>query len=112
MAPFDVLKKIHREVTRVVALVLVGLAFIVFSPPLALALNIPALSPWGLFLGGAFFVCAISHIMRRLLFPGHDLQLIAKKAINGENVGAGLVFLGMCIVLAAFIVMNGSVIRM
>lgn len=103
---------LHRELTRVAMLVAVGLLFITVSPILAMAVNIPALSPWGLFLGGAFFVAAISHVMRRALFPQLDLQLIAIHAMKNNSTAAAVVFLGICIVLASFIFVNGSMLRM
>lgn len=102
----------HRELTRVVLLVFIGLVFIVLSPYAAIETSIPALSPWGLFLGGSFIIAALSHIMRRALFPQLDLQSIAKKAMTDSAVGAGLVFLGVCLVLAAFIFVNGSMLRL
>ncbi len=103
---------LRREVNRVALLIVVGLLFVVYSPDLALATNIPALSPWGLFLGGAFFVAAVSHVMRRVLFPRLDLQLIAIEAIEKRNTAAAVVFLGICLVLAAFILINGSMLRL
>ena len=105
------LTTLHRELTRVALLSVLGLLFILASPFLAEQTNIVALAPWGLFLGGAFFVAAISHVMRRAFFPQLDLQLIARLALL-HPIGAGLVFLGVCWVLAALIGVNGSMLRL
>lgn len=105
-------KTLHREISRVALLVVIGAIMIALSPALALATNTPALSPWGLFIGGAFITAAVSHIMRRALFPQLDLQLIAKKAVSENNIGAALVFIGVCLVLTAFVFTTGSMLRL
>ncbi len=112
MVTNKILTTMHREVTRVVTLVAIGLFIMALSPTAAEQTNLPALSPWGLFLGGSFIVAAISHIMRRALFPQLDLQLIAHEAINKRNTAAAVVFLGVCIVIAAFLLVNGSMLRL
>ncbi len=111
MVTKKILTTMHRELSRVLALVLIGLIIIVLSPYAAEQTGIAALSVWGLFLGGCFIVAAFSHIMRRALFPRLDLQSIALDAIRKENVAGAIVFLGVCIVLAAFLFMNGSMLR-
>jgi hypothetical protein len=50
-------------------------------------------------------VAGISHIVRRILFPSVDLKEFAKAALY-EPLGASIVFLGICIVLSTFIVVN------
>ncbi len=50
-------------------------------------------------------IAGISHIVRRILFPSIDLKEFAKSAIFNP-IGAALVFLGVCIVLSTFIVVN------
>jgi hypothetical protein len=107
----QLLKTLQREFNRVSLLLALGLILILISPGLAEFLMIPALSPWGLFLGGSFFVAAMSHIMRRALFPKLDLQLIAIHAVKNNNIAAALIFLGVCVVLAAFLIINGSMLR-
>lgn len=53
--------------------------------------------------GMVLHAVAILPLMKRTLFPYIDLKAIAKTAIDEDNYGAGLVFLGMCVVLAAFV---------
>ena len=50
-------------------------------------------------------VAGISHIVRRILFPSIDLKEFARSALNNPLASA-IVFLGVCIVLSTFIVVN------
>lgn len=50
-------------------------------------------------------VGAISHIVRRILFPDVDLREYAWKALDNP-VASSIVFLGICIVLSVFVVVN------
>lgn len=50
-------------------------------------------------------IAGISHIVRRILFPFVDLQEFAKAALS-HPTAAAVVFLGICIVLSTFIVVN------
>lgn len=101
-----------REIPRVLILLVLAVLFIWGSTPLALAIDFPAVATWGLFFGGCFIAVALSHLCRRLLFPRLDLQTIAFLAYQDNNRGAGLVFLGICIVLASFVLLTGSALRL
>lgn len=109
-------ERAEREFFRLFLLVAIGLALINFSPALAIAWAIPALSPWGLFLGGMLLVGAVSHVMRRVLFPKLDLQSIAKKAIgdrdDSPNLPAAVVFAAICSILGLLLYLNASMLRM
>ena len=50
-------------------------------------------------------VAGISHIIRRILFPSIDLKEFAREALN-HPLSSAIVFLGVCIVLSTFIVVN------
>lgn len=50
-------------------------------------------------------VAGISHIVRRILFPSIDLKEFSKTALT-QPLSASLVFLGVCIVLSTFIIVN------
>lgn len=50
-------------------------------------------------------VAAISHITRRVLFPGIDLKAFAKESL-AHPVAAAIVFMAVCVVLTALIVSN------
>lgn len=94
------------DVGRIGALFGVGLLMLWGSPWTARALGLAELSLIGLGLGWGFVAAASSHIMRRLLFPGLDLRkLMHAAARNGQ---AGHVVLGVCIVLAALLLMSGQ----
>lgn len=108
--------KLQREIVRVLILIIIGLALIAGSPGVALAWNVPAISPWGLFLGGMLIAGAVSHIMRRVLFPKLDLQLIANKAIGHRheepNLPAAVVFASICSILGLLLYLSVSLLRM
>lgn len=110
------LEKLQREVLRVAILLIIGLIVIQFSPQYAMAWGVPAISPWGLFLGGMLIAGAVSHVMRRVLFPKLDLQLIARKAIgdhhNPPNLPAAIVFASICAILGLLLYLNASMLRM
>ncbi len=99
-----------RDLPRVLSFFALGALMIFGSTWFAGLVNEPAFAPWGLFIGGAFLVAGLVHIIRRLVFPKLDLQLIAITALNTPT-GAGLVFLGMCLVIAAFVTMLGAMLR-
>jgi hypothetical protein len=50
-------------------------------------------------------VAGISHIIRRILFPSIDLKEFAREALR-KPLSSAIVFLGVCIVLSTFIVVN------
>lgn len=94
------------DVCRVAALFGVGLVMLWGSPWAARALGMAELSLIGLGLGWGFVAAGSSHIMRRVLFPGLDLRQLMRIAVRGGQ--AGHVVLGVCIVLAALLVMAGQ----
>lgn len=50
-------------------------------------------------------IAAISHIIRRLLFPNIDMREYAWKSLENP-ISAAIVYLGMCIVLSVFVIAN------
>jgi hypothetical protein len=98
------------EVLMMLIIIAIGFAFIFTSTPFAQWVGEPAFAPWGLFVGGSFFVVALSHVLRRLLFPDLKLHSIAMTATSSPT-GAGLVFLGVCLVVTAFVMTMGAAIR-
>jgi hypothetical protein len=55
-------------------------------------------------------LAGISHILRRIFFPDLDLHAVADKA-SAHPIGAGLVFLGVCAVLAVLLVLPVAMLR-
>jgi len=90
----------------VLVLLAVGLLLMWGSPWVARKLEMAELSLIGLSLGWGFVAAASSHVMRRVLFPGLDLRQIAKIAVRDGQ--AGHVFAGVCLVLAALLLMAGQ----
>lgn len=95
---------------KVLPLLVLGLIFIVGGLPLAKATGLDFLAPWGLFLGGTFWAAALSHVLRRTLFPWLDLQVLTDIA-KTHPVGAAIVFFGVCYVLASFVNLTGAMLR-
>ena len=54
-------------------------------------------------------IAGISHIVRRILFPSIDLKEFARQAWS-TPLGSAIVFLGICIVVSTFIVVNGMLL--
>lgn len=104
--------KIRRELSRILLLFVIGFAMIHFSALGAVAWNMPALSPWGLFLGGMLIAGSISHVMRRILFPRLNLQSIAIRAVEERNLPAALVFTSICAILGILLFLNASMLRL
>lgn len=50
-------------------------------------------------------IAGISHIIRRIFFPSIDLKEFSREALN-HPLASAIVFLGVCIVLSTFIVVN------
>lgn len=53
---------------------------------------------------------AISHIIRRLLFPNIDMREYAWSALR-DPIGAAIVYFGICVVLSTFVVVNVIVLN-
>lgn len=104
------MKRFQSDARRVGFLLSVASLMVALAAPLARAIGMPEISPWGLFAGLALYGVALSHMLRRALFPYLDLREISNKAGRSAQ-GAGLVFLGVCVVLSAFILLMGNVAR-
>ena len=101
-------KRLMWDLIRTVPLLFVGFVFIFYSNDFAIAVNEPAFSPWGLHLGGLLLAVAMSHLLRRLLFPKLDLQVLAT---SDNPIARAIVVLAMCVVLAAFVLLTGTALR-
>lgn len=102
--------RIMPDIWRVGALLLLATAFLFASTPFALAVGEPSFAPWGMFAGLMLYGVALSHALRRLMFPYVDLKAVAADARRSPT-GAGLVFIGVCIVLATFLSLTGSLVH-
>ena len=103
-------KSLLQDFWRVAALFALGAILIAIATPLAQWVGEPAFSPWGLFFGGSFVIAALSHIVRRIFFHPISMHKTGEKALENP-IGAGLVFLGICLVLSAFVLVMGGMIR-
>ena len=55
-------------------------------------------------------VAAVSHVVRRGLFPKVHMMEFANKA-KENPIAAAIVYLGVCIILATFVVVNVNLLR-
>lgn len=55
-------------------------------------------------------VAAVSHVVRRVLFPKIHMMEFANKA-KENPIAAAIVYLGVCIVIATFVVVNVNLLR-
>jgi hypothetical protein len=104
------MKRFKSDIARVAGLFFAATLLVMISAPLAELIGEPAYAPWLLFAGLALYGVALSHILRRVLFPYIDLKSVADRAQCSPE-GAGLVFLGVCIVLSSFILLMGNVVH-
>jgi hypothetical protein len=98
----EVRRKKGADTIRVLVFLLIATVMLVGSTPLAVAVGEPSLAVIGMWMAGATIAVACTHVFRRLLFPYLDLRNVAQKACKSPT-GAGLTFLGVCLVLAALL---------
>lgn len=67
-----------------------------------LALDIPVMVTLLYSLAAIFIVAAVALVIRLILFPYVDLEVVEDIA-NESPAGAGLVFLGVCIMISAIV---------
>lgn len=94
-----------EDVMRVVAITLVGALLMYLSTVIPQLVGESLLAIQLYAAGAVFLLVATSHVTRRLLCPRLDYQKIGKEAIAG-NLGAGLVFLGMSVLVCTFILVQ------
>lgn len=98
----DFLKDTFHDCWRVLALLTVAMVLFFASPPVAAWLAVPEVQTYGLLMSFLFGGLAVGHVARRILFPSVQMSDMAETAACGAT-GAGLVFLGVCIFLAAIV---------
>jgi hypothetical protein len=96
-------RRLFGNILRTLTLLVIGVSLLSTDSSIAKWLHIPALAPILLSAGWLFVAAALSHVARIILFPTIDLLATAKKAIQENNIAAGQVVLGICIVLAALL---------
>lgn len=104
------LRKLKEDLIRVFLMVAAATIVLLVSPLLAEAVGHPELSPLGMWTGLTIFGVAISHILRRALFPYLDMKGVAARACEAP-FGAGMVFLGVCLVLSSLLSLMTSITR-
>lgn len=97
-----------RGFPRIALLFIIGAALLTSSSVVPLMLG-PTLAPLAFGFGLTFLGLAVGDVALRVLQPGVDSQWAATRAMSnddgiGDNIGAGLVYLGRCI-LASVILM-------
>ena len=83
------------DLIRTFRLVIIAIVLIVLSDHLPNLVGEPILSPVLFSIGVAAIVWPVSHMIRRILMPRLDMQDIAIKAINDNNISAALSFIAI-----------------
>lgn len=104
-------RRARTELLRILAMMALATALLMGTTPLAMAAGEPALAPWGMWTALSLYGAAFVQVLRRLLFPYVDMRRVFIVAIASGGNGAGLVWLGVCIVLAALLLTLGSAAR-
>jgi uncharacterized membrane protein YjfL (UPF0719 family) len=99
-----------RGLPRMLALLALGLFFIIISVPVARAINMAEIAPSIWYIGWAFLVALIVDVVRRIIMPRLDFQETAWVAIQSGNLAAGLVVLGISIFLGAFVIASAGLL--
>ncbi len=95
------MKNLWHEAWRVIALLVVAVLVLKLSPTVAAWLDEPYLSTFGMYSSFLIAGIGVGHVVRIFLFPTIRLGRTAVLALQQQ--AAGLVFLGVCIVIAAII---------
>jgi hypothetical protein len=104
------MKRLIRDVWRTVAPILAGVALMHWAEPVGLATGISSLAPLMMMTGLSLGAIGAVHPLRRLLFMGLDMREFASKA-KETPISSALVFVGMCIVVAAMLSVLGPSAR-
>lgn len=98
----NVILDLWSDAWRVSGILIAAIVVLLGSPFAAGALGEPGIEVFGVYTAMLLGGVAISHVVRRFLFPGIGMRRTAGEASTTPQ-GAGLVFLGMCLVLASVI---------
>lgn len=99
----SILTSVRRGLARIALLATIGAALLTSSNVVPLLLG-PTLAPLAFGFGLCFLALAVGDLALRILQPAVDPQAAAREAMHLRSTGAGLVYLGRCI-LAAVVLM-------
>lgn len=98
----NVILDLWSDALRVSGILIAAIIVLLSSPFVAGALGEPGIEVFGVYTAMLLGGVAVAHVVRRLLFPGIGMRRTANDA-STSPVGSGLVFIGICIVLASVI---------
>lgn len=101
----DFLKRLWIDLKRLVFLAIIVIILSSLDGALKLEENYSFLAAVLTSTSIILVIVGISHIIRRVLFPNIDLKEFARVALDNP-IAASIVFLGICIILSTFIVVN------
>ena len=105
-----ILTSLRRGFTRIAALAFIGIALLACSHLIPLMLG-SVLAPLAFGFGLCFAGLAVGDIALRILQPRVDAQDAASTAINTGCTGAGLVYLGRCLLAAVILMLLATASR-
>ncbi len=100
------MERVLRDIYRSLPLLLAATLLLWLHGDIAQFFNRPELGAWGMFGALALYGAFLSHVLRRIYFPYLDMRKLAEQATE-----KGLVFLGVCIVLAALLLTTTTLVR-
>lgn len=103
-------KALFRGMPRIVAMLIIGMFFYLPSEFKPLMLG-PTMAPLFLSFGITFFGLAIGDAALRIMQPYVDSQTAAREAMQDNNVAAGLVYAGRCLLAAVILLIIVSASR-
>lgn len=101
---------IKSDLLRVGLIMTLAVVLLVTAEPAAHLFGQPAFAVWGMFAALSLFGVALAHLLRRLSFSYIDMRFHANNAKRSAE-GSGLIFLGVCLVIASFISLLGNVVH-
>lgn len=104
------LRKLKADLIRVFLMSGGATVILMVSPILAEWVGHPEFAPLGMWTGLTLYGVAMSHLLRRALFPYLDMKGVAARACE-TPFGAGFVFVGVCMVLSSLLSLMNSITR-
>ncbi|WP_424195564.1 hypothetical protein ACMYR3_06255 [Ampullimonas aquatilis] len=102
-----------RDIYRSAQLIIIATLFITLSSWTSLLTRLHLVEfSWVLFmLGQVFLFLLVQHWGRRVIIPQVNLQQYFNKAYSENSIGAGLCVVGVCILIAAILLVCGVLIK-
>lgn len=93
-----------KQVLKLLATLIDTRFLVLIIPAFAYLYTEPAIASTVIYMLSMLIVfSALTHILRKILFPYIDLRVYAEAALDGKNSAAAMVVMSVCIVMSALI---------